>query len=694
MAITLKERLNIGDATVTPWGGIGSQLDKKPFEKDIAGGGYTGLPFIKPVVPKTLGQYFSQTSEALSLDFPIRGGSYEELAARQDFARIDRFIEFRPQGPAFVDKQTGLALSNPRIETGYNGGLGGIYGVENTRLYSVSSLGGPPNLLTQMTAGGTGFHYPALGQGQDLLDPLNLYAYNVATKTTNENRLVSLYNLNLNKEGAPISQTSLRLGLTNSTNNTIGGDTSALEDLLGISLSGLGNTNLPPDVLLQRYPGGPGSRYGIGETLIYRSTNAAGAPISTKDAPLFLGPFTNDIKGINVQGRPNITLNYDEYVGLSLIQQLNNNFQNNVSTTLGQEQGDGYIRAEQGTAGPTTTTFFSNTLAYDELLRNQQGSYNDFRKRVINSNTVATSNYTEYNMPRRIGTGDVGVRTASQRKKTNIIVASTVDTVNASEINGTTLGTVNGDVTPTFPRDLIKFRFQTLDNKSGLPTTTTFRAFLTGYNDSHEAQWNAKRYTGRGENFYTYQGHDRTVNFNFKVAAQSKYEMAPLYRKLNFLLSSLYPDYTAGTGFMRGNITTLTIGDLFINTPGILQSLNLTVDDNYPWEIAMDEPELGESKDMQEAPQIIDVAVTFKPIMSTLPTKGVNSKILLQGSKFIGKYTGTGDTNLDLQINPNGIDASEPISPPGTNFITPNFNPNRNIDDLLVFPGQNNTALG
>jgi hypothetical protein len=627
MAITLKERLNTGDATVTPWGGIGSQLDKKPFEKDIAGGGYTGLPFIKPVVPKTLGQYFSLTSEALSLDYPIRGGSYEELAARQDFSRIDKFIEFRPQGPAFVDKQTGLALSNPRIETGYNGGVGGIFGVENTRFYSVASGGGPPNLLTQLTAGGTGFHYPALGQGQDLLDPLNLYAYTVASKTTNENRLVSLYNLNLNEEGTTPSQTSFRLGLTNSTNSKVGGDVSALEELLGISLDGLGNTNLPPDVLLQRYPGGPGSRYGIGETLIYRATNAAGAMISTRDAPLFLGPYTNNIKGKNVQGRPNLTLNYNNYVGLSLIQQLSNNFQNKVSTTLGQEQGDGFIRAEQGTAGPTTTTFFSNTLAYDELLKDQQGSYNDFRKRVINPNIVATSDYINYNMPKRIGTGNVGGRTASQRTKTNIIVASTIDTVNSSEINGTINGLIDGEQKTTFPRDLIKFRFQTIDNDNSLPTTTTFRAFLTGYNDSHEAQWDAKRYTGRGENFYTYKGHDRTVNFNFKVAAQSKSEMAPLYRKLNLLLSSLYPDYNS-SNYLRGNITTLTIGDLFVNTPGILTSLNLTVNDDYPWEIAMNEPELGDSSDMKEVPQIIDVSATFKPIMRTAPTKGTKSKIL------------------------------------------------------------------
>ena len=107
--------------------------------------------------------------------------------------------------------------------------------------------------------------------------------------------------------------------------------------------------------------------------------------------------------------------------------------------------------------------------------------------------------------------------------------------------------------------------------------------------------------------------------------------MAPLYRKLNFLLSSLYPDYT-NTGFMRGNITTLTIGDLFYQEPGILTSLNLTVNDDYPWEIAMDEPELGNSSDMKEVPQIIDVAVEFKPILSTIPTKGTKSQILFSNS--------------------------------------------------------------
>ena len=53
--------------------------------------------------------------------------------------------------------------------------------------------------------------------------------------------------------------------------------------------------------------------------------------------------------------------------------------------------------------------------------------------------------------------------------------------------------------------------------------------------------------------------------------------------------------------------------------PGILESLNITVDDNYPWEIAFDEPEGGSSADMKETPQILDVAASFKPILNQLP---------------------------------------------------------------------------
>ncbi len=89
---------------------------------------------------------------------------------------------------------------------------------------------------------------------------------------------------------------------------------------------------------------------------------------------------------------------------------------------------------------------------------------------------------------------------------------------------------------------------------------------------------------------------------------------------------------------MRGNITKLTISDLFVRTPGILESLQLNVDDQYAWEIAMGD----ESKDMLETPQIMDIGVQFKPILNTLPKTGVDSPILMTNSR--NKYF----TNLPI----------------------------------------------
>jgi hypothetical protein len=200
-------------------------------------------------------------------------------------------------------------------------------------------------------------------------------------------------------------------------------------------------------------------------------------------------------------------------------------------------------------------------------------------------------------------------------------------------------------------RDLIKFAFEVIDNDNLNNTTKVhFRAFLTNFTDNHSADWNGQNYMGRGEKFYTYQGANRQVSFNFKVAAQSKQEMMPLYQKLNYIVSSLYSDYNIGDGFMRGNIHQLTIGEYFYRTPGIITSMNINVEDDYPWEIKVSEPETETSfetkdfpdsggdvsprfeksnsdADMMELPQILNVSVTFIPILNELPALSkLNSK--------------------------------------------------------------------
>jgi hypothetical protein len=117
---------------------------------------------------------------------------------------------------------------------------------------------------------------------------------------------------------------------------------------------------------------------------------------------------------------------------------------------------------------------------------------------------------------------------------------------------------------------------------------------------------------GRGENFYVYQGFDRTVSFTFKIAIGSHEELNASYTKLNTLISQIYPDYNKFSNFMTSPVIRLTIGDYLYRVHGFLESVNVTVDQNSSWEIT----------DGEQLPHVVDVAITFKPILSELPRRG------------------------------------------------------------------------
>ena len=92
---------------------------------------------------------------------------------------------------------------------------------------------------------------------------------------------------------------------------------------------------------------------------------------------------------------------------------------------------------------------------------------------------------------------------------------------------------------------------------------------------------------GRGNQFYKYNGFNRTISMGFDVAIHSRYEQAFVYDKLNYLASVLAPNYSDG-GFMRGNIIKLTVGDYLVNQYGFLNGLNYTIPDDSTWDIGRD----------------------------------------------------------------------------------------------------------
>ena len=179
--------------------------------------------------------------------------------------------------------------------------------------------------------------------------------------------------------------------------------------------------------------------------------------------------------------------------------------------------------------------------------------------------------------------------------------------------------------------DLVKFRIGIIDNNNpNKKTYLHFRAFLDQYSDSYSSGWESDQFMGRGENFYRYNGFTRNISLGWTVAAQSEGELIPQYQKLNYLASSLAPDFSE-FGYMRGNLAELTIGGWLFNQPGIITSMTLEVPQESPWEIGISTSEdqnnlnsgqekVKSSTRLKELPHIVKVSgFNFIPIHTFVP---------------------------------------------------------------------------
>jgi len=205
--------------------------------------------------------------------------------------------------------------------------------------------------------------------------------------------------------------------------------------------------------------------------------------------------------------------------------------------------------------------------------------------------------------------------------------------------------------------DTVPFYITKINNDgSGNNTYIHFRAYVDGLSDAYGAEWGTQRYMGRGEDFYFYNGFNRSISFNFKVPILSAHEQKQAYSKLNYLASLCAPDYSPG-GFMRGNLIKLTIGDYLTDVPGVMMGITYTVNNEAGWDIAKDNngdptQNLNDQTGGYIMPKLIEISgFTFKPIHSFIP-KTINSEYITSGGNggyvdapFINYGKLTGDTN-------------------------------------------------
>jgi len=175
------------------------------------------------------------------------------------------------------------------------------------------------------------------------------------------------------------------------------------------------------------------------------------------------------------------------------------------------------------------------------------------------------------------------------------------------------LGEKTQTILGTEEQDIIPFEFNTYYPGDTAGKFIYFRAFLDSLNDNFSGEWNETDYVGRGDGFYSYNGFSRDISFGFKIAAFSKSDLVPLYDKLNLLVGSTAPTYSTNGEFMKGTLTKITIGDYVVGLSGFIESIGLTWNTNYPWELGVDD------ESALKVPHILDASVTFKPIHDFAP---------------------------------------------------------------------------
>jgi hypothetical protein len=556
-----------------------TNLTSLKYGLDQPGGGYSGQPYIQnpiegPNTPSATRRYYE--INRTGLDFPIRGGAisalvdgaFSAVTATVDRERIQKFFKDAPRGTAFIQKQVGLQLTNPRTQ------------VPNTIQFAGSVLGNavlpvtqtynPLNTLAQVQVQGTGAHFNRQGVVPTITESLQqTYEYIAGApqnNTASTNRLLILKSLKLgNLSGfAPTRGDIIDIGV-------------AVDKIEELGISPISNQ-------LFNYPGGPGSVYGIGNTRIFRYSNT--------EATNFLD---NNTVGFTIGGDPTPVGVSRPYSAIALTyQQL----------------------ADQDTR---TTNPVSPT----------QAAIQDFRSQTNNGSPVIPwTDYTLYNIAKPYDglAGGLGIGNPGEPlRETNPLFAKPggvdlLNKVNPFYYNASTETpwTAGGNDT----KDIIKFAFECMSNDNpDYAVALIFRAFLEGQiSDSNSAEFDSFKYLGRGETFRTYQGFDRTIGFSFKVFAQTREEVRPLYTKLNTLLSQLYPDYSPQSKLMRGSVVRLTIGDYIYRMPGFLENISITIDNsNTPWEIQLYGP-LVES-DVAQLPHMVTVYCSFRPIMDILPSR-------------------------------------------------------------------------
>lgn len=623
-----------------------TSLKSLKFGKDRPGGGDSNQPYVQNPIQLEI------KNPSFYNDFILRGGILAPIEAANDVVRLSKYFADiqNPNGILFTAKQNLLSRIGTKTEA--SKGIGYAGGALNEGVYL------PTSTVAQAGVGFTGTHLNKQG-----IDPTGLFPGLGIKKyqdVITDNQLTGRIDLNNNR----LVRLSTLISSNSGENN--------FAFVKGYNL----NPTLENDVLIS-YGGGSDSILGIGKTKIKFSTGNDGNPIKTllNSPDYHLGDKVLDPKNEEKFILP---------IGLSLVyQQSFKNFSpfvpyNLTKSTLSSYQETQLDIVYEPKSLNNTTAIGKGSWTQKDFIISSSFNTNsetkeDFRK-ILNptgepQNTFlsVSPSYIDKNIEIRLNLGNPGqkgnISSYTNGKKSTITGNSLgpVDKVNASFIYKTNTddGSNYGKAGFDNLNDIIPFYIAILNNDTQVGGTYKkymhFRSYIDSFSDSYDAEWNPQEYMGRAEKFYKYGGFSRKITMAFTIVAQSREEITIMYDKLNFLASSLAPEYLDSytSGYMAGNIAYITLGGYLDDQPGVITSLSYDIPEDSPWEIGIDDFGLPVSgSDVRQMPHMIKANINFIPIHKFRPEK----------QNFRNDTLGTDSTRLLNTGKQRYLDQLRPIS--------------------------------
>lgn len=198
-----------------------------------------------------------------------------------------------------------------------------------------------------------------------------------------------------------------------------------------------------------------------------------------------------------------------------------------------------------------------------------------------------------------------------------------------------------------------------LFKKYGNKTIIPFNGIVSGISEDITPEWAGFQYLGSPFKNYRYSGVERSLKFSLKLYYFTSPQRTTMVKKLNYLKSLAFP-YDKVSQINSGqsqyafspNLVYLTIGDLYKDIFGFIESLSFSIEDNVPWS------NFDNSKDTSSYPSIISVSIGMKIIENQKIESGEGTQI------YKYNFDGRGDAFINEEREP---EAAKPASDNNSN---------------------------